>query len=578
MVPARRARHEPTTASPRASCATGSRDPGRSSRSRPSSRPRSRRRPRRRPPRPRLPDLDRTDLPLVTIDPPRRDGPRPGAAHRARRRRLRRPLRDRRRRRVRHPGRPGRRGGAPARRDALRRRLQGAAAPEGDLRGRRLAAARPGPAGAAVDDPGRRDRRGHRRRRSSGRGSAPRPSSTTTARSGRSTTARADESLLLLKEVGELRLAREAARGGVSLPLPEQEVDVEGDRVAPRVPRAAARRAVERPDLAAHRLRRRLADGLRPGRAAAHPAAAGPARRAAAAPHRPRARHRVAGRACSTPTSSARSTRPARRTPRWSSPAPGCCAAAGTSASTARCPAEPQHAALASEYAHVTAPLRRLGDRYAGEICVALCAGRRRARLGARPAARAARARCSESAQRSHRYERAVLDLVEAGVLRDRVGETFDGVVVDVDDKDDKRGTVTVQDPAVEARVTRASLPLGDEVTATLSEADLGSRTVVASPCLPDRSSDSAIRPRAALGSAYKRGVDTSARPTRHWDVAPLLLTGVVLGLLGHLGGVRDRLGARSAWPDSCWCSSASPVGPAVPAGSRTVPDRRPGV
>ena len=38
-------------------------------------------------------------------------------------------------------------------------------------------------------------------------------------------------------------------------------------------------------------------------------------------------------------------------------------------------PADPIHSALASEYAHVTAPLRRLGDRYAGEICVALCAG-----------------------------------------------------------------------------------------------------------------------------------------------------------------------------------------------------------
>ena len=39
-------------------------------------------------------------------------------------------------------------------------------------------------------------------------------------------------------------------------------------------------------------------------------------------------------------------------------------------------------------------------------------------------------------------------------MLQHRVGETFEGVVVDLDDKDDKRGTVTVQDPAVEARVT----------------------------------------------------------------------------------------------------------------------------
>src|SRR3954454_16187506 len=40
----------------------------------------------------------------------------------------------------------------------------------------------------------------------------------------------ADEVLMLLQEVGELRLQREAARGGISLPLPEQEVEVSGDR------------------------------------------------------------------------------------------------------------------------------------------------------------------------------------------------------------------------------------------------------------------------------------------------------------------------------------------------------------
>ena len=50
---------------------------------------------------PRLPDLDRTDLPFVTIDPAVVDGSRPGAPHRARGHRLRRALRDRRRRGVR---------------------------------------------------------------------------------------------------------------------------------------------------------------------------------------------------------------------------------------------------------------------------------------------------------------------------------------------------------------------------------------------------------------------------------------------------------------------------------------------
>jgi exoribonuclease R len=37
-------------------------------------------------------------------------------------------------------------------------------------------------------------------------------------------------------------------------------------------------------------------------------------------------------------------------------------------------PEDVDHAALASDYAHTTAPLRRLVDRYSGEICVALCA------------------------------------------------------------------------------------------------------------------------------------------------------------------------------------------------------------
>jgi len=37
-------------------------------------------------------------------------------------------------------------------------------------------------------------------------------------------------------------------------------------------------------------------------------------------------------------------------------------------------PAQPMQSAVAAEYAHATAPLRRLVDRYVGEVCVALCA------------------------------------------------------------------------------------------------------------------------------------------------------------------------------------------------------------
>ena len=138
---------------------------------------------------PRLPELDRTDLELRHDRPAVGHGPRPGAPPRAGRRRLRRPLRDRRRGRVRVAGRPGRRGGAPSRRDALRRRLQGAAPPEG--RSPRTPA-RCCPTRTARRCSGRsRSTRPARAptSRSSARWCAPGRSSTTRRRSGGSTTA-----------------------------------------------------------------------------------------------------------------------------------------------------------------------------------------------------------------------------------------------------------------------------------------------------------------------------------------------------------------------------------------------------
>jgi exoribonuclease R len=141
-------------------------------------------------------------------------------------------------------------------------------------------------------------------------------------------------------------------------------------------------------------------------------------------------------------------------------------------------PEQPRHAALAAEYAHCTAPLRRLVDRYAGEICVALSAGTDvpawvLEKLDEVPDT------MRESGRRAHQYENAVLDLVEAASLQARVGETFTAVVVEVDEKDDTRGDITVQEPAVEAVVTGArALPLGEEVEVTLATADPGTRKV----------------------------------------------------------------------------------------------------
>jgi exoribonuclease R len=139
-------------------------------------------------------------------------------------------------------------------------------------------------------------------------------------------------------------------------------------------------------------------------------------------------------------------------------------------------PNEAEHAALAIEYAHVTAPLRRLVDRYAGEICVALCADR--------PVPdwvlRALDGLVEEMAtaeRRAKKYERAIVDLVEVFLLRDRVGEEFDGTVVEVEG-DRHQGTVMIAEPAVAAKVSGSHLPLGQQVRVRLVSADSSTRSV----------------------------------------------------------------------------------------------------
>ncbi len=149
---------------------------------------------------------------------------------------------------------------------------------------------------------------------------------------------------------------------------------------------------------------------------------------------------------------------------------------AGYQAFSGSVPGNVEHAALASDYAHVTAPLRRLVDRYAGEVCLALCAGVPvpvwvLQGLDALPQEMAAAGR------RAGQYERAIIDLVEVGLLANRVGETFRAVVVEID-RDKRRGVVMISDPAVEARVTGDQLPLGQEVTVRLTSADFSAGAV----------------------------------------------------------------------------------------------------
>ena len=132
------------------------------------------------------------------------------------------------------------------------------------------------------------------------------------------------------------------------------------------------------------------------------------------------------------------------------------------------------HAAVAASYAHATAPLRRLADRYVSETCLALCAGTEvpdwvRQALPALPD------QMAEADRRAHEVDRAVIDLAEALLLQHRVGEEFCGVVVEAGDKG---GSVQLTEPAVRARLSGADLPLGEQVDVRVTGVDVVRRRV----------------------------------------------------------------------------------------------------
>jgi exoribonuclease R len=171
---------------------------------------------------------------------------------------------------------------------------------------------------------------------------------------------------------------------------------------------------------------------------------------------------------------------------------------AGYAAFNGSLPDQPMHSAIAAEYAHVTAPMRRLVDRYASEVCVALCA-QQPVPQWALDGLPGLPDTMQASDRRAHQYERAVVDLVESVLLAPRVGESFDGAIVEVaapktwhgggsrtgagsvgggNGGAAHGGIVMLRDPAIEAHVSSSSeLALGANVSVKLVEADPSKRS-----------------------------------------------------------------------------------------------------
>jgi len=132
-----------------------------------------------------------------------------------------------------------------------------------------------------------------------------------------------------------------------------------------------------------------------------------------------------------------------------------------------------QHAAVAAPYAHVTAPLRRLVDRFGLVVCESICSDAPvpdwvRQALPTLPDVMAV------SDHLAGAVERACTDAVEAATLQHRVGETFHASVVDVT----RNGAlVQITDPVILAHAEGAS-SAGAEVAVKLIEADVAKRSV----------------------------------------------------------------------------------------------------
>lgn len=133
------------------------------------------------------------------------------------------------------------------------------------------------------------------------------------------------------------------------------------------------------------------------------------------------------------------------------------------------------HAGIGAPYAHVTAPLRRLSDRFSTEVCLAISAGTdvpdwARSALPELPPI------MSGSDSLANKVDRACIDLTEVTLLEGRVGEVFDAVVMRA--KDGKRAAeVFIPSVTVIARCV-GTPDDGERVKVRLTAVDRDKRTV----------------------------------------------------------------------------------------------------
>lgn len=143
---------------------------------------------------------------------------------------------------------------------------------------------------------------------------------------------------------------------------------------------------------------------------------------------------------------------------------------AGYAAFDGTLPEQTMHAGVGAPYAHVTAPLRRLADRCATEICLALHQSAPLASwvtdtLPELPGL------MNAAAQRAGRLDHECTAAVSEFLLRDKVGQVLTGIVVQIDKTKDI-ATVLLDEPPVRVKAASDGFVEGSRAAVRLTSVD----------------------------------------------------------------------------------------------------------
>lgn len=283
------------------------------------------------------------------------------------------------------------------------------------------------------------------------------------------------ESLLLLREFGEARREREAERGGVSLPAVDQHVQADaatrlGYELALEVPAPSEQWNEQVSLLAGHVAALRMLEagvGLLRVMPPPEPEAVDKFRRAAEALGFPWPE----GASYAGFLRSVALDNPRLPTLVWQARRVN--RGADYVAFQGAPPEQHVHAALAMPYAHVTAPLRRLADRYVLDLLVELGAGGGPDADEVATLTRAAEV-MNAADSRGARLERRAVDIAEAYTLRGCEGREYPATVLGFRGGDVE---VQIQDPPVRAAARREGgeprVEPGDTVRVRVAGADV---------------------------------------------------------------------------------------------------------